>query len=129
ETGFKIERSTDNFANPANTVQVTTTGANVTFYTNSGLASNTKYYYRVSALHKNNSSAPSNVASGLTLPAAPGSLTVKAPAAPAGRTELDLSWSDNSAKPTAFKIERSPNGTSFTPLATTAVGVTSYKDT
>lgn len=110
EYGFKIERSTDDFANPANTVLVTTTAANVVSYLNSGLNSNTTYYYRVRATHPVGDSAPSAMASASTLPyppAAPGDLVVSTPLAPAGATQLHLNWTDSSHNETAFEIERS----------------------
>lgn len=59
ETGFKIERST----NGTTFTQVTTVGAGVTSYTNTGLTSGTTYYYRVRATNANGDSAYSNTAS------------------------------------------------------------------
>src|SRR5207247_607047 len=43
EDGYKIERSTDG----SNYSQITSVGANITSWTNSGLSSNSTYYYRV----------------------------------------------------------------------------------
>lgn len=45
EAGFKIERSTDG----ASYTQITTVGANVSSYSNTGLAENTTYHYRIRA--------------------------------------------------------------------------------
>src|SRR5207249_810171 len=45
ETGLKIERSPDG----VNFTQITTVGANVTTYPDTGLAPTTHYYYRVRA--------------------------------------------------------------------------------
>jgi subtilase family serine protease len=59
ETGFKVERSTDG----VNFNQITTTGANVTSYKNTGLTSGTTYYYRVRATNGAGDSAYSNIAS------------------------------------------------------------------
>jgi hypothetical protein len=58
ETGFKIERGTDG----VNFSQITTVGANVTSYKNSGLTSGVRYYYRVRATSGAGDSAYSNVA-------------------------------------------------------------------
>jgi len=55
ETGFQIYRS--NSANGTYTL-IATTAANVTTYTNTGLTSNTRYYYKVRAI--NGSSVSSN---------------------------------------------------------------------
>lgn len=58
ETGFKIERGTDG----VNFTQITTVGANVTTYRNTGLASGVRYYYRVRATNGAGDSGYSNTA-------------------------------------------------------------------
>lgn len=58
ETGFKLERSTTSATSGFTTI--TTTGANVTFYTNSSLTGGTRYYYRVKATNGAGDSAYSN---------------------------------------------------------------------
>jgi PKD repeat protein len=65
ESGFKIERSTDN----SNWSQIATTSANVTSYNNTGLNANTTYYYRVRAYNADGDSAYSNTANATTQPA------------------------------------------------------------
>ena len=65
ESGFKIERAT-NSTFTTNLVQVATTAANVISYSNSGLAANTRYYYRVRATNAAGNSAYSNVVNALT---------------------------------------------------------------
>ena len=45
------------------------------------------------------------------------------------QSRIDLSWTDNSDNETGFKIERSPNGSDWTEIHTTAAGVTSYQNT
>ncbi|MGH7969618.1 MAG: LamG-like jellyroll fold domain-containing protein, partial [Limisphaerales bacterium] len=59
-----------------------------------------------------------------------------APNAPSGLSalgisanQINLTWSDNSLDETGFKIERSPDGTNFVQIATTAAKATSYSDT
>ena len=64
ETGFRIERST----NGTTFTQITSVGANVTTYTNTGLTRNTTYYYRVRAYNAVGNSAYSNTVSRTTLP-------------------------------------------------------------
>lgn len=131
EDSFKVERSTDNFADPQNTVLVKTTSPNVTTFTDTGLASNTLYYYRVKATRLGSDSAPTPTRSGLTFPAQPTNLAVTTPALPTGRTQLNLTWKDNSAKPSAFKVFRSTDNfaTPGTLVTTTPVGAQSFSNT
>ncbi len=90
ETSFRIERaaaSTGPFA------QVAVTGANVTSYTNTGLAASTTYYYRVIAANALGDSPASNVASARTqTPTCTATLT-----APATNTtgSYAVSWTVN----------------------------------
>jgi hypothetical protein len=58
ETGFKIERST----NGSTFSQITTVGANMRSFHDSGLASRTRYYYRVRATNAGGDSDYSNIA-------------------------------------------------------------------
>jgi hypothetical protein len=64
ETGFKLERS----RNGTTFSQLARRGANVTTFSNTGLAASTTYYYRVYAYNAGSNSAYSNVASATTLP-------------------------------------------------------------
>ena len=67
ETGFKVERSTDNL----NFTQVgPTLGANATAYSDTSVSAATLYYYRVKSTNSGGDSTPSNVAS-LTTPNQP----------------------------------------------------------
>lgn len=58
-------------------------------------------------------------------PTAPTNLTTTA----ASQTQINLSWTDNSSNETGFKIERSPNGSTFTQIATVGANVTTYAST
>ena len=60
-------------------------------------------------------SAPSNNSSATTLPAAPTNLQVTTPPAPKAATQLVLTWTDNSAKTSAFKVEQSNDGGASSP--------------
>ena len=53
-----------------------------------------------------------------------------ATASSSSETRIDVSWQDNSTKPTSFEVHRSINGESgaFALLATTAARITSYSD-
>jgi carboxypeptidase T len=64
ETGFRIERCKGSTC--TNFVQITTVGANVTGYQNTGLTKNTTYRYRVRAYNASGNSAYSNIASATT---------------------------------------------------------------
>jgi len=64
ENGFDIERSTDG----VNFAVIASTSANVTVFSDTGLAANTTYSYRVSAFNSNGSSTTSNTASATTDP-------------------------------------------------------------
>ena len=70
ETGFTIQRAT-NSAFTTGLTTITLNGANQTFYTNTGRAPNTTYYYRVRAFNALGVSAWSTIASAFT--AVPGS--------------------------------------------------------
>lgn len=104
EDGFKIERSKDN---TSNWEQIATVGADVETYDNSGLSSNTKYYYRIRSYNTAGNSDYSNTDSdqthmALIIPAAPSNLTVEA----TNPSTCKLRWSDNSSNETGFNIER-----------------------
>src|SRR4051812_2446473 len=58
-------------------------------------------------------------------PAAPGTLK----AAAASKTQINLTWADNSSDETGFKVERSADGVTYTQLATLAVNSKSYAST
>lgn len=62
ETGFRIERS----LNGSSFTEITTVGANVSSFNNTGLAASTNYFYRVRATNSGGNSAYSNTASATT---------------------------------------------------------------
>ena len=124
ETGFKIERSTDN----VNFSLIVTVAANATSYQNTGLTPVTSYYYRVKATNGTGDSAPSNTASATTLgtaPPAPTNLSATA----VSSSQINLGWADNSNNETSFKIERSTDNVNFSLIATVAANATSYQNT
>lgn len=110
--------------------QIATVGANVTSYTDNGLAASTTYTYRVAASNAGGNSGYSNQASATTdappptPPAAPSGLS----ASTASSTQINLSWNDNSGDEDNFIIERD-GGSGFSQIATVGANVTSYNDT
>lgn len=126
ETGFKIERS----PNEVNWTQIATAGANITTYTNTGLTCDTTYYYRVRAYNGAGNSAYSSVANATTLlcpvqtPIAPSNLTAN----PVSKTQINLTWKDNSTNETGFKVEQSSNGLNWTQIITVGANVNNYNN-
>jgi len=126
ETGFTIERSQGD-AN--NFVEVTTVGVNVTAYTDQNLTEITDYFYRVKAINAGGGSAYTAIVSAKTqlgIPIAPSGLSVVA----LSQTQIKLSWQDNSATETGYKIERKTQGeTSFSEIVSNlSAGTTTYAD-
>jgi len=70
EDGFKIERARDNGGVPGTWAQIATVTNNVTTYTDFGLNSSTRYWYRVRAFNSQADSDYSNTFGITTLPIA-----------------------------------------------------------
>jgi FtsP/CotA-like multicopper oxidase with cupredoxin domain len=123
ETGFVVQRSPDgvNFTN------LVTLGQNVTTYTDTTLAFDGSYSYRVYAFNGGGSSPMSNVAVITTPPAAPSN--VRATAVRQNSNEqITVTWTDNATSETGFEIQRATNAAFTTGLNTVTVGanVTTY---
>ncbi len=99
---------------------------NTTSYTKSNLTSGATYYFRVRAANRQGDSANSNIASTSldgTTPPAPGNLS----AAAASTSQINLSWSDNSANETGFDLESATSASGpWAPLASVNANATSY---
>lgn len=124
ETGFKVERSTDN----VNFSQIAITSANVTTFSDTTVTAGTTYYYRVRATNGIGDSGYSNPASVTTpasLPAAPTNLVAASPT----KKKIVLTWTDNANNESGFRIERSTNGSTWTQIATTGANVAAYTNT
>ena len=125
EDGFRIYRSVDG----TTFTLVATVGINVVSYSNTGLAANTTYYYKVAAYNTAGNSAFSNVASDITAPQAPTALAVNTIAGTTNWNKLALTWTDNSSAEAGFKVERGTAAAGpFTQIATTGAGVATYTD-
>ncbi|MBI4848707.1 MAG: fibronectin type III domain-containing protein [Nitrospirae bacterium] len=68
EQGFTIQRAPNVRNRPGAWATIATVGINTTTYTDNGLTSNTRYWYRIRAFNADGNSAYSNTTSGSTLP-------------------------------------------------------------
>jgi PKD repeat protein len=128
--GFKIERAPDSSGSPGVWTQILAVAASVTNYSDTGLTTNTTYWYRMQAYNVCTNSAYNTPISVVTAPP-PAPLNLIA--ALADTNQAKLSWIDNSSFEAGFKIERAPDaggspGT-WTQIATVGANVTSYTDT
>jgi fibronectin type 3 domain-containing protein len=125
EIGFKIQRKT---GATGTYVDIRTTGANATSYTDNdtALRDGTVYYYRVCATNATGDSEFSNEANGTTPLAKPTSATATA----VSSSQINLTWVDNSASETGYKIERKTTATgTYAEIAQVGANVQSYNDT
>ena len=123
DTGYEVERS----PNGSNAwTQIATTAKDVVTYTDTGLTQNTTYYYRVRATGTVGNGNYSDVASATTpaqVPNAPSGLT----ATQIGNSaNAKLQWTDNSGDEDGFKIESSPDSSTWTEIDTNAADDDDY---
>jgi fibronectin type 3 domain-containing protein len=130
EDGFEVQRCAG--AGCTTFTGRAETGAGVTSYADTGLAAGTVYRYRVRAFNASGDSGFTNVAEATT----PGGPPPGVPAAPSGlvatavsSAQVDVTWADNSANETGFKLYRSTDGVNFFRTATLGANVVSYSDT
>ena len=123
-TGYKVERSTDNFT--TSTIIDANYQSNV--YLDTGLTASTTYYYRVSAINGLGTSAVSGISSGATFgvpdPVSTLALTT------ISTSQINLAWSQpalNGYPFVDYAIERSFDGVVWQPHAITTN--TTYQDT
>ncbi len=127
ETSFEVARGTTS-GGPY--TDIATLGANVTSYSDTGLAPVTTYYYVVRSSNSGGTSANSAQASATTQ-------QIPAPTAPSGlsastvsQSQINLSWSDNSSTEANFVVGRSTtSGGPYTDIATMSANSTSYSST
>jgi titin len=124
ESGFKIERRLSTATNYA---LIATVGANTTSFNDTGLAENTKFFYRVRAYNAGGNSSYTTAVSATTpptAPMAPSHLTAGA----VSNVQIDLTWQDQSNNEAGFKIERKTAEGAFAEIAAVGENVTSYSD-
>ncbi|HMC57015.1 MAG TPA: fibronectin type III domain-containing protein [Gemmatimonadaceae bacterium] len=125
EAGWEVHRS-NVAAGPY--ALVATLSVNATSYTNSALSPLTQYCYEVRSyrtLGKNKTYGEfSNAACTTTFgpPAAPTALN----ATPRGSTDIALAWTDNATNETAYRVERSPDGVTWTAYVTLEPNANSF---
>jgi titin len=125
ETGFKVQRKQ---GVGGTYTQIATPGANVTTFTDNdpALLDGTQYYYKVCATNSAGDSPFSNEVNGITPLRAPTSLT----ATIVSRTQVNLTWTDNSRTETAYLIERkATSGGNYSQIGSVGMNVNSYTDT
>jgi fibronectin type 3 domain-containing protein len=126
ETSFKIERSTDGSIFS----EIDTVGVDVQAYSDTTVAENTTYWYRVRASNAFGDSAYSNTDNDTTPPcpsvppAAPSDLSGKA-----WKYNVNLTWTDNADNEDGFRIYRGTSPTSLVEIDTMGPNTTAYEDT
>ena len=105
-TGYEIERRLDS---GSTWMAVDSVTANAATYTDVGLTEGTFYTYRVVATNAAGDSAPSVSQSVTTLPAAPTGLI----ATMISGGQVNLSWTNQSAVATIWRIDESTDGTNW----------------
>jgi hypothetical protein len=118
--GYAVDRSTDD----VNWTQIATPGAGVTTYSDNGLTGSHRYFYRVSARDATGRSVPSDVAAADNRPSAPFNLTVSSNG---NNNQFILNWRDVTGE-SGYRIERSTDGVTFTPVGSVGVNVPSFLD-
>jgi hypothetical protein len=124
ETTFHIERSANAQYGPF--TQIATTTANVVAFSDTTVAADQTYYYRVRASNAAGYSLYTLTVSVITatvVPNAPLNLN-----AFASSTAASLTWTDNSVNEKAFHIERSTDGVNFSEIGTRNANSTLYGD-
>jgi uncharacterized protein len=124
ETGFKIERKTGSAGAWS---QIAQTAAGVATYLNSGLVTNTYYYYRVRATNGFGDSAYSNEAIARP-PVAPARVTNLAAEA-ISHSAIRLTWTDNAANEDGFRVGRKKGAAgTWSEIGTAGMNATVYTD-
>jgi alpha-tubulin suppressor-like RCC1 family protein len=121
-TSYNVYRSTSD----SGTYSLVASEVTATSHTDSGLDSNTYYYYKVSAVNSGGESSQSDYASGLTLPGQVSTPTVGSPTI----SSLTVSWDALSGNgDVSYNIYRSTSSTSdFSPVASGIASI-SFTDT
>jgi hypothetical protein len=132
ESSLTLQRAADNSGVPGTYSTIATLAANAVRYSNTGLTTNTKYWYRLRANNSDGSSAWV-VTSAITLATPPTPPSNMVAGATTNATTVTLSWKDNSADETGFLVEQAPdNGAgpgTYVQIATVPANVRTYTPT
>jgi O-glycosyl hydrolase len=121
ETAYTVERSPD--GTNSWTTLTSTLAADSTTYVSTSLTENTRYFYRVKATSGASSSAYSLIVAGATTLASPSSVTLTS-----ATNGYKLTWTRNSAVNTAVTVDRSPDGITWSSIATLGSATLIYTD-
>jgi len=124
ETGYELQRS----SNGSTWAGLINLAANSASHVDGGLSPDSTWYYRIRAVRGGDNSAWSNTASATTFeiaPVAPASLTATA----VSDSAIDLLWADSANNEDGYRVERSPNGSSWSTIATKGANSISHSDT
>jgi len=126
ESNYKVDRCTGSGC--TDFALITTLGAGVVSYQDSGLAANTTYTYQVRGSKSGTYgwTTTSNAAPAVTVPLAPTGLG----ATPANTTQLNLAWNNRTTTETGVRVERCQGSgcSDFALIATTGPATASYAD-
>ena len=133
EDGFRLQRCAGSGC--SNFSEIAAPVANVTAYSDSALAAQTVFRYRVLAFNAVGNSSFSNIAETTTSaapppppqpPSAPGNLTASA----ISHSQINLGWSDNSGNEDSFRLQRCTGSgcSNFLEIAAPGANVTTYSD-
>ena len=124
ETGYGLYRS-DSLAGTY--TGITTIGANITTFVNTGLSSGTTFFYKIDAFNSGGTSALSGATSFTTpliaIPTAPSNLRFTNITS----SRISIAWNDNSSNEDGFVVQDSLNGVTYNTLDTVGVGITEYE--
>ena len=117
---YTIQRSTSSGSGFSNIA----TGVTATSYSDTGLSTGFRYYYRVQAVDDNGGGSYSSEVNRFTAPSQVTGLSASAQS----NTRIDLSWSGPIAA--GYKIERSTSsGSGYSQIGTTSLGTTTFSST
>ena len=121
ETGFVVQRS----ANEGAYSTVSTTDLGIQSYSDTSVAANAQYIYRVAAQNAAGTSAYTTSTAVATTPSAATSPSVTY----VSDSSITVAWTDNSSYESGFHVQRSDNSGSYSTITTTATSTVSYADT
>lgn len=104
ESGFEVWRSPDGVE--ANYAKVATLGANATAWTDNGLQSNTRYWWKLRSYNAAGSSAFTAAADATTFDSAPQAPSGVSATFAGSTASVTVGWTDGSSNETGFEVRR-----------------------